>query len=141
MTTYDPLKSALCPKCQHTESTPGCDCGHCDCLKPVGADLSDVLIQGDDVAVGAFRITHEPCGATLLFTQRVHMDTLVRIAAEHDCAEPDPDWNPVPVTQGVWRHLDGTKCASYPDSFNWTFVVDSLICGHGQTIECHPKEV
>ena len=36
----------------------------------------------------AFEVIHEPCSERVLCTMTVHLDTLVRLAAEHACPIP-----------------------------------------------------
>jgi hypothetical protein len=43
--------------------------------------------------------------------------------------------------RGVWRHADdGSKCASYPDSFNWTYRpgLRHECSNHGRNLKCLP---
>lgn len=69
-------------------------CGCQDC-RPDGVRYEDFVIVPAGDGHDAFMVVHGPCAERVLFTQVCHMDTLVRIAAEHTCIEPDPD---APVT-------------------------------------------
>ena len=56
---------------------------------------NEYLIEADQ---GHMDVIHEPCGARLLTTLHVHLDTLTRIAREHACLPdaqaPRPVWTP-----------------------------------------------
>lgn len=45
----------------------------------------DTILVTTEQYEGGVTITHETCGDVLLYTERVHLDTLDRIAAEHVC--------------------------------------------------------
>jgi hypothetical protein len=51
-------------------------------------DHGDFVIAPAGDGHDAFIVTHGPCAERLLLTQVCHLDTLVRIAAEHTCPIP-----------------------------------------------------
>lgn len=83
-----PDQAARACTCPTAATSPTCPT-HRDVM--VEHDASEAS-HGDFVIVPAggghvaFMVTHGPCGERLLLTQVCHLDTLVRIAAEHICA-------------------------------------------------------
>lgn len=53
--------------------------------RPIERVLAEYLVTADE---GHAEVVHEPCGEQVLLTLRVHVDTLARIAREHDCKSP-----------------------------------------------------
>lgn len=54
-------------------------------IEQIEAPLADYLLEGDQ---GHLELIHEPCGESLLVTLHVHLDTLTRLAREHECSGP-----------------------------------------------------